>query len=137
MIPENIATNSNEVKAKVKSPAIGLVCLGIISALVSLWGLSTILLLKDKSSAIGEQMMGLFIMLGIAGMVMTGLIIYGGFQMMSLKSLVWSKTAAILSICSVISTGLLGLLLGVPLGIWALIVLNKPEVKSAFKNTSQ
>ncbi len=135
---QDISTNSNGAKTIVKSPAIGLVCIGIISALINLWSLSLLTLVKDKrnSNDMGDEMLALYIMLSITILVMAGLIIYGAFQMMSLKSFGWSKTAAILSICTVISV-LPGLFLGVPVGIWALIVLSKPEVKTAFQNIPQ
>jgi predicted Ser/Thr protein kinase len=53
------------------------------------------------------------------------LIFYGGFQMLHRRSYAWAMAAAILSVvaCS---------LIGFPVGIWALIVLARQDVKSAF-----
>jgi hypothetical protein len=55
------------------------------------------------------------------------LMIYGGVQMVQLRSYAWSIAAGILGIvcCS---------LLGLPMGIWALIVLTRPNVREAFAN---
>ena len=53
------------------------------------------------------------------------LMIYGGVQMVQLRSYAWSIAAGILGIvcCSFV---------GLPMGIWALIVLTKPDVREAF-----
>ncbi len=53
------------------------------------------------------------------------LIMFGGFQMLQRRSYAWAIAAGIISIvaCS---------LIGFPIGIWALIVLARDDVKSAF-----
>ena len=53
------------------------------------------------------------------------LIMFGGFQMLQRRSYAWAIVANIISIvaCS---------LIGFPIGIWALIVLARDDVKSAF-----
>jgi len=53
------------------------------------------------------------------------LILFGAFQMLQLRSYAWAMAAAILSIvaCS---------LVGLPLGIWALIVLARQDVRETF-----
>jgi serine/threonine protein kinase len=60
------------------------------------------------------------------------LLVYGGVQMLQLRSYAWSIAAGILGIvcCSFV---------GLPMGIWALIVLANPDVRMAFANppTSQ
>jgi predicted Ser/Thr protein kinase len=55
------------------------------------------------------------------------LMIYGGVQMLQLRSYAWSIAAGILGIvcCSFV---------GLPMGIWALVVLTKPDVREAFAN---
>ena len=55
------------------------------------------------------------------------LLIYGGVQMVQLRSYPWSIAAGVLGIVSCS-------LIGFPMGIWALIVLTKPEVREAFAN---
>jgi predicted Ser/Thr protein kinase len=54
------------------------------------------------------------------------LILFGGFQMLQRRSYAWAIAAGILSIvaCS---------LVGLPIGIWALIVLARDDVNSAFE----
>lgn len=53
------------------------------------------------------------------------LIFFGGLQMLHLRSYAWALAAGILAIvsCSLVSF---------PIGIWALVVLNRQEVKEAF-----
>ncbi len=53
------------------------------------------------------------------------LILFGGYQMLQRRSYTWAVAAGILSIvaCSLVS---------LPIGIWALIVLARDDVKSAF-----
>jgi len=53
------------------------------------------------------------------------LILFGGFQMLQRRSYAWAIAAGIISIVSCS-------LIGLPIGIWALIVLARDDVKSAF-----
>jgi serine/threonine protein kinase len=64
---------------------------------------------------------------GITKAVPALLMIYGGLQMAQLRSYAWSIAAGIMGIISCS-------LLGIPLGIWALIVLNRADVRQAFAN---
>lgn len=57
-------------------------------------------------------------------------IIFAAMKMKNLQSLGMAKTAAIISMLPCISPCCL---LGLPFGIWSLIVLSKPEVSSAFR----
>ncbi|HKW30799.1 MAG TPA: malectin domain-containing carbohydrate-binding protein, partial [Verrucomicrobiae bacterium] len=58
------------------------------------------------------------------------LILFGALQMLRLRSYAWALAAAILSIvaCS---------LIGLPMGIWALIVLARPDVRETFANAAR
>jgi tRNA A-37 threonylcarbamoyl transferase component Bud32/TM2 domain-containing membrane protein YozV len=53
------------------------------------------------------------------------LILFGGYQMLQRRSYAWAVAAGIISIVSCS-------LIGLPVGIWALIVLARSDVKSAF-----
>jgi TM2 domain-containing membrane protein YozV/predicted Ser/Thr protein kinase len=53
------------------------------------------------------------------------LILYGAIEMLQVRNYVWAFVAAILAIVSCS-------LVGTPIGIWALIVLVRPDVKAAF-----
>jgi hypothetical protein len=56
------------------------------------------------------------------------LVIVGSQKMKNLQSYGWAMTSSILTVIPCFAC----CLWGIPIGIWALIVLNKPEVKSAF-----
>ena len=58
------------------------------------------------------------------------LILFGALQMMRLRSYAWALAAAILSVvaCS---------LIGLPMGIWALIVLAREDVRETFANAAR
>ncbi|MGL4419400.1 MAG: hypothetical protein ACRCZF_01925 [Gemmataceae bacterium] len=59
------------------------------------------------------------------------IVLIGSFKMMSLQSRGLSMTAAILSMIPCFTS--CGCLLGLIFGIWAITVMNKPDVKAAFK----
>ncbi len=66
----------------------------------------------------------------ILGLAFAGLVVFAGLQMRSLKNWGLALAGAILVMipCSTNCC----CCLGIPIGIWALITLTKPEVKSAF-----
>ena len=57
-------------------------------------------------------------------------ILYGGLQMKKMQNYSLAMGASIVAMIPCISPCCL---VGLPIGIWALVVLNKPEVKSAFQ----
>ncbi|MBX5480632.1 MAG: hypothetical protein IRZ16_02110 [Myxococcaceae bacterium] len=59
----------------------------------------------------------------------SGFTIFGAMNMMKLRSFGLSMAAAIVAMLPCFGPCCC---LGLPIGIWALVVLNKPEVKSAF-----
>jgi hypothetical protein len=69
-------------------------------------------------------------LLAVAAYACVGIfIIVGAVQMMRLKSYGWAMTASILALLPCSPAGLLGL----AMGIWSLIVLNRPPVRAAFQ----
>jgi hypothetical protein len=58
------------------------------------------------------------------------LILFGGLKMKKLESFGLAVTASVLAILPCTSPCCL---VGIPIGIWALVVLFRPEVKSAFR----
>ncbi len=57
-------------------------------------------------------------------------ILFGGIQMIRAKSRGLGMTAAILAMIPCFAS--CGCVLGIPVGIWALVVLGRPDVKAAF-----
>ena len=68
--------------------------------------------------------------LAIIGLVVGALILFGAIKMKNLESYGLAMTASIIAMIPCVSPCCL---LGLPLGIWAVVVLNNPEVKSAFR----
>jgi hypothetical protein len=66
----------------------------------------------------------------IVGLVCSILVILGAIRMKNLQSYGLAMTSAILALIPCTSPCCI---LGVPFGIWALVVLSKPEVKAAFR----
>ncbi len=58
------------------------------------------------------------------------LIFFGAFQMLRLRSYAWAMAAGIISIASCS-------LIGLPVGIWALIVLARPDVRETFAQAAR
>jgi hypothetical protein len=128
------------IKAKVNGPATGLITAGVLSGLSGL----VYLLIAAKQAADGmmpraygnEAYMTGYRMGYISGLIaaflsliLSPIIIFGAMRMMKLTNYKLAKTAAILALIPCTSCCFL---LGIPIGIWVLIVLSKPEVKQAF-----
>ena len=66
----------------------------------------------------------------VIGLGISGLILFGAIRMQSLTSHGLAMAVAILAMIPCLSPCCL---LGLPFGIWALVILSKPEIKSQFK----
>jgi TM2 domain-containing membrane protein YozV/predicted Ser/Thr protein kinase len=116
---------------KIVAPAVGLMVAALwklLSALTALFLLSGHTRWLDRM--LGDWGIGSFS--GMAGVslvlfkvVPALVILFGAFQMLRLRSYAWALAAAILSIvaCS---------LIGLPIGIWALIILLQADVRETF-----
>lgn len=71
------------------------------------------------------------IIMGIIMLGASGLIFFGGMKMRQLESFGIAMAAAIAAVIP--CTTIYCCIPGIALGIWALVVLNKPEVKSSFR----
>ena len=122
----------------VTGPAIGLMVTAGIGMAVQGLGLVMNVLGLGMGAAAGNdpeaaQMMvsgGVGIAAGIVGLGVGVVILMGALKMKKLESFGFSMAAAILAALPCISPCCL---VGLPIGIWAVVVLNKPEVKSAFR----
>ena len=131
----------NDALNKVKFPAIGLIAAGVLNAVTGLYFVASALIqysagALNRSFSIESERIGFYIgfwgtaALGVLGFLFAPVIIYGAIQMLRGRSLGLSKTAAILAIIPLTSCCFIA---GIPLGIWALIVLNQPDVKALFR----
>jgi len=80
-----------------------------------------------KSFAAASSKGGVFFPLIM--LVANAFVLFGGLKMRNLESFGLAMAAAIIAVIPCCPCGCIG----IPAGIWALIVLNKPEVKAAFR----
>ncbi len=134
-------------REKVKGPAIAMIVNGGLIILMTLWGIAKYLItgpepmpdlppetpqwmvqaLESAKMFNGPLGLATNVVAFIAGVA----IIFGSVKMMKLQSRGLAMTAAIISMIPCL-TGCC-CIIGLPFGIWAMVVLNKPEVKSSFR----
>ena len=131
----------NDVKSRVRWPATGLIVVGVLNALsgaVMVLG-RLISLVKGNERVIDEEYRRLgyelgsivWPMLGLISLASSPLIIFGGLQMLGLRKYPIALLAALLAAIPITSFCCIS---GIPIGIWALIVLRNPEVRASFEN---
>jgi len=141
------ATGDGQEAARqlVKGPAIGLKVTAILNIVLALWGLVKLIFFPTNLEQLYsgmpqmndpqiQKMLHLFYgPVGIAddvfGLTMSALVLIGAAKLQSLKSREFAFAAAILAMIPCLTPCCI---LGLPFGIWALVVLNKPEVKPHF-----
>lgn len=125
--------------AEVTGPAIGLIVTASLGFFISLAGLIMTLAgstMQSMNSG-NPQMDRLFRSLStgssmiriVAALVLSGVVLYGALKMKKLEKYGLAMGVSILAMIPCISPCCL---VGLPIGIWALVVLNKPEVKGYF-----
>lgn len=126
-------------QAKVSGPAIGLMItagLGIFAQICGLlfrmlgMGIGS-MMAENQEQAFAQMFLGtLGIVFGIIG-ILVGIVVFIGAQKMKkLESYGFAMAVSILAMIPCISPCCI---LGLPIGIWALVVLVSPEVKAAFR----
>ena len=122
--------------ALVNGPAIGLIVVAVLGALLQI--VSIIKNLVVGSAISGNVQLPAFVkmlsgpvgvVLGIIGILVSVVILLGAMKMKKLESYGLAMAASIIAMIPCFSPCCL---LGLPIGIWAVVVLSKPEVKSAF-----
>ncbi len=126
---------------RVKSPAMGLMITAIIGIVVCLISLAMNLLgaglgaagaAADGDPAAGVANMvsgGMGMFSAVLGLLMGGFIFYASQKMQRLENYGMALAASIVAMVPCVSPCCI---IGLPIGIWALIVLMKPEIKAAF-----
>lgn len=131
---------SGTVAELVRGPAIFILVLSILNICASLIGIAWIGLqhklpafagMPEQSQELQKQLT-IFLSLpaNLVGLGIAIVCLFGALQMMKLKSYGLAIATAILLL---IPCGSCCCLLNIGAGIWALVVLSKPEVKSAFQ----
>jgi hypothetical protein len=128
-----------DARSQVSSPSVGLLVTGIIGAVSSLAGLFTFGIGLGLSSfwldEIPEDFADLYegafaIGSSFVGLLVAGFIIFAALKMKDLEQWGLAVAASVLAMIPCISPCCI---VGLPIGIWCLTVLMRPEVKDAFK----
>jgi uncharacterized membrane protein len=83
----------------------------------------------DQLKSFASVAAGGGIISNILGLAINGFIIFGALKMKNLESRGLALGASIVALIPCLTC----YCIGIPVGIWSLVVLNKPEVKSAFR----
>ena len=135
--PSMMGTFSGPSAAEaINGPAIGLIVVAILGFLVQVLSLIWHLGFSAMAaSQMAQQPWGnmfspaVSIVSSIIGIAVSAVILFGGLKMKKLENHGLAMTASIIAMIPCISPCCL---VGLPIGIWAVVVLSKPEVKSAF-----
>ncbi len=138
IIPEHVPPSVGpDPMGRVKGPAIGLIATAVLGGVGGLVGLViNILGVGASAMEVQEGMMfamgsgAIGIIQAVVGLAVAGFIVFACLKMMKLESWGMALTASILAMVPMLSPCCL---LGIPFGIWALIVLMDQGVKSAFR----
>ena len=115
-------------RGRLKIPAIVLI---VLAALTAILRVVAVVIALQRAGNNGAPPMVLPEMVGHGiGLLLTIAVLVGCFKMLKVESYSGAMTAAIISVIPVCSPCLV---LGIPFGIWAIIVLCDPRVKAAFK----
>jgi hypothetical protein len=121
---------------RVAGPALALIVLGITGLLLLL--VPMILSMIQRSWVIRAPGALRFILPGLSSgnyvlnaifLILNAVILWGGVKMFKRKDYVLALTAAVLAVIPGVGPFVI---LGIPLGVWALVVLRQPQVKAAF-----
>ena len=132
-------SDRNKAINSVKGPAIGLMVTGgmgvMYSCLILAGATFTFgggMLIADKSGQYPQLMMqgGLGIVQGAIGLACSIVILLGALKMMKLESYGFAMASAIIAMAPCLSPCCC---VGLPIGIWALVMLCNAEVKSSFQ----
>ena len=131
----------NDRLGSVRAPAIALLVTGCLNGAIGLLTLASGLLRltgltghetlpTDRAERTGflAATIGSY-SLALISLLFAPVIIYGAVQMMNAKNLGLAKIAAVLSIVPITSCCFL---MGIPIGIWSLVVLRRPETRAVF-----
>jgi hypothetical protein len=131
------ATTAAGAAEQVNGPALALIIFAVLgfllqatSLLFRLVGTSLLAANRLPNQAWLSMFSGTMgILFSVVGILVSGLILYGGLNMRKLENYGLVMAASVLAMIPCLSPCCL---LGLPIGIWALVVLAKPEIKGAF-----
>jgi serine/threonine protein kinase len=115
-----------QIRKLVQGPAIGLIVTGAVSALAIVAILLLLLVFVSRNTNESPLFVPVFVPV-LLGVAFGGFVIIGGTKMMRLESYGLAIAASILAIL-ISPTNVIGL----AIGIWSLVVLNRADVRAAF-----
>jgi hypothetical protein len=123
-------------QAQVSGPATGLIVVAILGFLAQVVGLVINMARPFANRQMMEQPAWVNMFSGVGaivgafiGILMGVLILFGAMKMKKLENYGLAMTCSIIAMIPCVSPCCL---IGLPIGIWAVVVLSKPEIKSAF-----
>ena len=128
-----------DVRSQVSSPSVGLLVTGIIGAVSALAGLFTFGIgmglssfwLDELPQNFTEFYQGIFAIGGsFVELLVAAFIIFAALKMKDMQQWSLAVAASVLAMIPCISPCCI---VGLPIGIWCLMVLMRPEVKDAFR----
>jgi len=124
----------NDPRTRVSAPAVGLIVTGGLGAAIALLyvmlsAIGGLAALAGRDAARELPGVGVSMVMSVFWLAIAGFIIYAGLQMRQLNGWGLSMAGAIVAMIPCISPCCL---LGLPIGIWAILVLIDDEVKRAF-----
>jgi hypothetical protein len=137
-IPSRSGVSNFQAAADVSGPATGLIITAIIGGLFQAFGLFMNMLGTGLSSFTSngreEQILswlsgGFGVASALIGLLIAGLVLYAAMEMKKLRQWGLAVAASILAMVPCISPCCF---IGLPVGIWSLVVLVRDEVKTAF-----
>jgi predicted RNA-binding Zn-ribbon protein involved in translation (DUF1610 family) len=118
-IGQAVPAGAVQAQRRIRGPSLGLVITGILGA--GLAACAALACLSREPDVSGAP-------IWMFSAAIQGFVAYAGFRMMNLRNYGVARVGSILAMLPCSPSCLLGL----PIGIWSLVILSKPEVKSAF-----
>jgi hypothetical protein len=121
----------DEVLARVRLPAIFLIVMAALTIVGRIAGMCfQLIALAQADGANGTAAVSGSIAGNGLALAFNLVTVVGAYKMMNLESYSSARTAAIISVIPICSPCIL---LGIPFGIWALVVLSDAQVRAAFR----
>ena len=117
---------SSDGAAAVKGPAIGLIVTGVLNWIGNVIALLVFSLSESAQAAV--QQAGLLVLVALFVMVGSAVVVAGGLKMRRLENYGFAVVASVLVM--VLTPGNI---IGLPVGIWSLVTLLRPEMRAAFR----
>ena len=134
---------SRAAEELVSSPSVALIVVGVLNILTGLIGAAFNMAGLNRipfqagnaPPGFNPEMFRMFsggigAVFNLIGVAVGVVVLLGALKMKKLESREWSMASAILAMIPCLSPCCI---VGLPVGIWALVVLNKPELKGAFR----